>query len=304
MHFKFFSPINLRFASVKSFFFAVTASVAVLGSGDLLAAPVISEFNPLWGTPGTQVTITGFGFSNATQVEFGGRPADFQINSENTLTAVVPPDGLTGKLAVTSITGAGDSLNLFYISPRIDYFSPIQGTSGTTVTINGENFLPNGTWVVFGSVTSLVVNVTAPTQLQATVPEGATNSIVYVHTGAGSATSIVEFISSTAPLITSFSPQNGLPGVDLPVSINGANLLGTTNVSFNGTNAFFSITAESQIRTWVPAEATTGKIRVGTTTGEAFSANDFIVAQRSITSNHWVARWVNGSLLMVTTLLA
>ncbi len=246
------------------------------------AAPTISGFNPFWGVPGTQITITGAGFIGAGRVEFGDeRPGDFQIVSDSKLIAVVPADGLTGPLTVTAASGPGISGDPFYVSPRIETFDPTQGTAGTTVTINGANFLPNmnsiQTWVVFGTVTQLNVNVTAPTQLQVSVPVGATNSILHVYTGAGGATSVVEFIASPAPLIRSVSPENGLPGQNVPVVIYGANFQSATNVSFGGTNALFSDTAETQISTSVPAGAKTGKIRVGTTTGEAFSDVVFVV---------------------------
>lgn len=254
-------------------------AAGMFGETELTAAPAIAGIEPQFGPPGTQVLITGAGFGNATSVEIGDQvPADFEILSSSSLVAIVPPNGLTAPIKVNTLAGSASSTLNFFVSPRLTSFFPRQGSANTTVTINGANFLQGGTWVVFGSVTSQVVQVTAPTQLQTQVPEGATNSIIHVYTGAGGATSVVEFISSDAPLIEDFTPKNGLPGSMINMTINGANFLGTTNVSFNGTNAAFVVTAETQISVpTIPADATSGKIRVGTANGEAFSDIDFIV---------------------------
>jgi hypothetical protein len=48
------------------------------------------------------------------------------------------------------------------------------------------------------------------------------------------------------------------------VSILGNNLGSTTGVSFNGTAATFTVVSSSEIKTTVPAGATTGKIEVKT----------------------------------------
>ena len=51
------------------------------------------------------------------------------------------------------------------------------------------------------------------------------------------------------------------------ISILGNNLTGTTNVSFNGTPATFTILSDTLIKTTVPTGATTGTIQVATASG-------------------------------------
>jgi uncharacterized protein (TIGR03437 family) len=53
--------------------------------------------------------------------------------------------------------------------------------------------------------------------------------------------------------------------VGTPVHILGTNLTGTTNVTFNGTPATFTVVSKTLILTNVPAGATTGKVQVVTT---------------------------------------
>jgi large repetitive protein len=57
---------------------------------------------------GTSVTITGAGFSGATEVDFGGVAAGFVVNSDSSITAVSPA-GSAGTVDVTVLTIGGTS---------------------------------------------------------------------------------------------------------------------------------------------------------------------------------------------------
>ncbi len=253
-------------------------ALALTGSA---ATPVITGFSPAHGRPGTQVTITGSNFSDPVLVEFGDqRKAAFVRISNSQLVAVVPEDGVTAQIRVTPASGSvGTSAGTFFVAPRIDDFSPGRGSTTTTITINGANFLSgaNNTTVRFGSVTSAVVNVTAATQLRVGVPAGISNAVIYVSTLAGTATSRVDFVSTTLPVIENFTPLNGLPGKAVPVVINGANFTPVTTVRFNGVSSPFTRTADTQISTTIPAGATTGKITVTGSNGTGTSELDFVV---------------------------
>jgi uncharacterized protein (TIGR03437 family) len=56
------------------------------------------------------------------------------------------------------------------------------------------------------------------------------------------------------------------------VTILGYNLTGTTSVTFNGTAAAFRVVSGTEIKTTVPAGATTGSVEV-TTPSETLSSN-------------------------------
>jgi len=76
-----------------------------------------------------------------------------------------------------------------------------------------------------------------------------------------------------APTITSFTPSSGRVGAS--VTISGANFMGATAVTFNGSTAAFTVTSDTAIQTTVPAGATTGPLSVTTPAGTALSASNF-----------------------------
>jgi hypothetical protein len=77
------------------------------------------------------------------------------------------------------------------------------------------------------------------------------------------------------PTITSFTPDNALPGTE--ISIKGTNLSKATKLEFNGTEATIKSKTPGVITADVPTNATTGKITVTTPAGTASSADDFTV---------------------------
>ena len=70
-------------------------------------------------------------------------------------------------------------------------------------------------------------------------------------------------------------PTSGKVGT--AVIILGNNLTGATSVTFNGTPAAFKVVSASEIRTTVPAGATTGKVKVVTPSGTLTSNVNFRV---------------------------
>lgn len=82
------------------------------------------------------------------------------------------------------------------------------------------------------------------------------------------------------PQITSISPTSGRSGT--LVTINGANLNGTTSVRFNAVNASgFTVVSPTQVTATVPAGAGTGYVSLSTATGTASSSEVFTVQASS-----------------------
>src|SRR5690349_5858141 len=247
------------------------------------AAPTVGSFSPTQGKPGTQIVINGSGFSTATEVEFDTTLADFVATSDSRMVATVPADATIGQIRVTNPTGVGTSGGSFLVTPRISDFSPARGATNTVLTIDGFNFL--GTTNVLFNNRVAAFTVTAPTQIQATVPTGATNGPVTVQTQAGAVTSTNDFIvTGPAPIIDDFSPGIGAPGVG--VIIDGTNFKSPVTVKFNGvSDTTAAVTAPTQISAHVPASATTGKISVTTLGGTATTSNNLVVTKAPVITN-------------------
>ena len=89
--------------------------------------PSISGFVPASGGPGTSVTLSGSGFTNATNVRFNGTPATFSVASDTQITATVPSGATSGPISVTGPGGTGTSAAGFSVTvpPTVtvkDYF--------------------------------------------------------------------------------------------------------------------------------------------------------------------------------------
>ena len=100
-------------------FLTVTTPSGTLTSGrGFFVVPVISGISPASGPVGTQVTITGSGFTGATLVKFGGVKAPvFTVNSGTTITVTVPAGAKTGKVSVKTPGGSASTKSTFTVTP-------------------------------------------------------------------------------------------------------------------------------------------------------------------------------------------
>jgi uncharacterized repeat protein (TIGR03803 family) len=97
----------------------------------------------------------------------------------------------------------------------------------------------------------------------------ATNGTLYGTTYSGGTDNLGTIYSLSVPGLGPFVqtlPTSGKVGA--PVIILGNNLTGTTSVSFNGTTATFAVASDTEIKTTVPAGATTGPVAVATSKGK------------------------------------
>jgi YD repeat-containing protein len=147
------------------------------------------------GAVGSQVTITGTGFSSvATQdvVTFGGVAAQVAYASGNRLVVTVPAGATTGDIEITTPSGSVSTTTPFQIQPvAITGFSPTTTTIGSTITLTGSGFdatVANDQVAV--NTTSATPTTASATQLQFAVPTGATSGHITVTTSHGVATSV------------------------------------------------------------------------------------------------------------------
>ncbi|MDI3318116.1 MAG: trypsin-like peptidase domain-containing protein [Bacillota bacterium] len=112
-------------------------------------APVVLAISPDHGASGQAVVIYGFGFSGATGVGFGGVPAQFQVVSDNVISASAPQG--TGVVDVTVTTPAGMSRTV--VTDRFTYVNQaaldraVRATARLDISGGGSEVLCSGVLV-------------------------------------------------------------------------------------------------------------------------------------------------------------
>lgn len=248
----------------------------------IIPAPTVTNLSSTTGTIGSAVTITGTGFTWATQVQFNTTNATFTVVNNTTITCNVPSGATTGLVTVTNPAGSASSAATYVVigAPTVSSLAPTSGPVGTTVTITGTNFQAI-TGVTFNGV-SASYTVNSPTQIVATVPSTTTGT-VSVTNGSGTGTSAGNFTVVQLPTITGFSPTSGSSGTT--VIISGTNFSNVDSVEFGGgANAVFTVNSTSQITATVPSAATTGNITVYTSVGNVISTGTFTMIPDLIVS--------------------
>jgi hypothetical protein len=163
--------------------------------------------------------------------------------------------------------------------PSIMNFSPQSGAVGTVVTINGSGFT-GATLAWIGAAKNAVVKIISDTQVQITVPAGATTGAIGIFNPSYAAFTPASFTVAAAtaaykqPGIMSFSPSTGPAGT--VVTVNGSGFTGA-NLAWIGAarNAVVKVISDSQIQVTVPVGATTGAIGIFNPSFAAFTASSF-----------------------------
>ena len=171
----------------------------------------ITAFSPPSGFAAASFTVTGTGF-NATPadniVTVNGLRAAVTSSGVTEIVATVPVGATSGPISVSTPTGSAVSGSTFIVlgggllpnQPTLTSFTPDNGTSGTSVQLDGTNFDPDiaDNTVLFNTTAASVTNAT-PTTLTTTVPTNATSGRMTVITPFGQATSAGDFVIPPAP---------------------------------------------------------------------------------------------------------
>ena len=84
--------------------------------------PTITSFTPPGGVTGTPVTVTGTGFTWATEVDLGDTSEPFQVIDDNTIILTVTSDATTGQITVTTPGGSATSDDFFIVYQNPDHY--------------------------------------------------------------------------------------------------------------------------------------------------------------------------------------
>lgn len=159
--------------------------------GSVVCAPQ-SALDPNLGSAagGTNVIISGSGFTGATGVSFGSAPAQsFTVIADQVIEAVAPPGTGTVQVTVTTPASPGGIAVDSYTYVGVGSVSPASGPAvgGTWVTITGSG-LTSATNVHFGSTPAEEIQPLSDTQLEALSPPGSGTADVTVDTLYGGTT--------------------------------------------------------------------------------------------------------------------
>jgi len=92
-----------------------TPDGSATSSKNFKVKPDVQFFNPLSGTIGDPVTISGAGFLGTTDVQFNGVSATFTVVDSGTITTNVPAGATSGKISVTNAGGTSKSPTSFKV---------------------------------------------------------------------------------------------------------------------------------------------------------------------------------------------
>ena len=179
-----------------------TADPATADDWTWAAQPFITAMTPATGVQGSQVTLTGTGFTDATAVRFGGIDVAYTVVDDATVVATVPVTPAAGSVADVVVVARGLSSPEPLVASVNDWtwhriavitkMNPNPATAGSTVTVTGRNFTNVRTVTVNGADVTSTVVVSDSTTLTFTVPPkpggggaGRTDKPVYITNGSG-----------------------------------------------------------------------------------------------------------------------
>ncbi len=269
------------------------------------APPTITYLTPTYipvGYGAFTLAIAGTHFTSNTTVNFGAIPLGQPIVDGSSGLSVTVPASLVATsgtdsktyVAVTVTTAGGTSAPATFTitppRPMITSLSPSSAAAGGpqfTLTINGTNFTPDSTTVIWWGSLRFFPAYVSSTQLRITVPArliaaAGTAEIQATDPWYGRSNTAIFTINPAPPAITSLSPASvtaGAPG--LMLTVNGTALTPGAAVLWGATPLGTIYVSPTQLTAAVPASLVansgTGSITVttaaGTSAPAAFTVN-------------------------------
>lgn len=215
-------------------------------------APQITGIFPLGGpvTGGTPVTITGSGFSGATNVRFGELPGSSLAIYSNERITVIAPAHPAGAVAITVTTAAGNGSTFGpplvfnyeeYPFPRPSEISPSSGPCDRSVviTLTGSGFT-NTDKIWFGNESGYIEKITDDSHMEVRPPQSSPGTVDIRLRNAHGTTPpqdppVTYTFDYPFPKLTGITPSSGSALGGTVVTVTGSGLSGTTGVRFGNT---------------------------------------------------------------------
>ena len=249
-------------------------------SFEVSASAAISGFTPASGAAGTQVTLTGAGFTGLQSVLFTGGLAAFTVNSDTQVTATVPAGAVSGVITLTGPGGPVRTASAFKVpssvAPTVTSFGPVRTGVRGRVTVSGSHFA-DATEVRVNGVLVESFEITSDNEIRAVLSAKASTGVVSVTNSVGTAISAGVLTVLPAPTITGFTPASGDAGTR--VTITGSGFTDVTSLRLGAAGAFlglsFRVISDTQILTTLPESAQDGPFSVVSEGGTGTSSASF-----------------------------
>jgi len=275
-------------------------------------APVsVARMDPVTGTPGTLVTLTGTGFRTKTTdhvVYMGPQKIKVESLGNGTLSFKLPEDAPDGNVNFrVEVIDRGETTVtvpfFVYHAPVITSFEPSRGPAGTKVTVKGQYFdtvithiriLLNGQLC---RITSIV-----PDQITLLVPNEAKTGPFEVQTvRRGNAASNQKFEVYEPVRITGVLPSAGYEGMAVHIFGSGFEASARGNkVTLNGLPVKIDSVEATKMIVSVPKKATSGKFMIEVAgRGNAESPQPFEVVEKVEVTSFTPAQGIPGALVTI-----
>jgi hypothetical protein len=192
---------------------------------------------------GTDVGISGTGFTDATGVTFDGVDATFTVVADDQISATTPAGSGDVDVVVTTPSGSSPAATFSFLPvPEVTSISPSSAPSNvfTQVVITGSGFTAVQA-VSFDGTAASVFTVDSDTQITVTVPPGSPSTVDITVTtpGGTSATSADDEYTYDTPMpeVKSVDPAHGPSGGSTGVTIKGLGFTNASDVSFGQGNS-------------------------------------------------------------------
>jgi hypothetical protein len=294
---KAFKYIKIPTLIVAAFLMAVTISCEE--SGPLSIDPVeVNQpftFQPDHGYPGQIIKITGTSLNDVQKVSFANTEATIKGKSDQEITVEVPVGAISGQIKLVKAKSVITSVDMFTVDltpiPSIIEFTPAVASSGVEITITGNLFTEVDS-VYIGDLKAEILDVVDDNTMQIETPDGLQTGYIklyYVYMTSYGIEKVGESLSATQlslalPEITSITPNISSIDVGDELTIEGTMMDEVTKVEFGSVEATFNIVSATELKTVVPAGATTGKIILTVPDGTMESSGNFSVNLPTISS--------------------